>query len=256
MPDFHAQIGGYEMNTITYDPLLAALSYVISVFGLYTAFRLAIAIPQARTWIGVIVSVTAAAVAAGGAIWSMHFIAMSAANLDMPVAYDAFLTFASLGVAIVACGIGLFVVGRSDGGPFNLPLGGVLTGLGVALMHYTGMVAMIIPAKISYDTNLFAASIGIAIVAAMLALWLAFNLRGNLQRFVSAIVVGTAVCGMHYTGMYAVQLERTKQAVASTGMPLSPAELAYPVFAITVALLTLLLILSVWSSPRTLESNI
>src|SRR5439155_3815324 len=95
----------------------------------------------------------------GGAIWSMHFIGMNAADMGVPVAYDPLLTFVSLILAVVAPAIGLFIVGRSDGGPWNLPLGGVLTGLGVALMHYTGMAAMIMPAKITYDTTLFAASI-------------------------------------------------------------------------------------------------
>ena len=245
------------MNTITYDPLLVALSYVISVFGSYTALQLAIAIPQARTWTGVISSVTGAAIAiGGGAIWSMHFIAMNAADLGVPVAYDAFLTFASLIVGVAACGVGLFVVGRSDGGPFNLPLGGVLTGLGVALMHYTGMAAMIMPAKISYDTTLFAASIVIAIVAATVALWLAFHLRGNLQRFGSALVMGIAVCGMHYTGMYAVRMEHTKEAVPASGISLSPSDMAYSVFAVTAVLLTLLLIYSAWKGQRTLRVDI
>ncbi len=70
--------GDVEMNTIEYEPFLVALSFVISVFGSYTALRLAIAIPQARTWAAVIGSVTGASVAlGGGAIWSMHFIGMS-----------------------------------------------------------------------------------------------------------------------------------------------------------------------------------
>src|SRR5437867_9042572 len=217
------------MNTIEYDPLLVALSYMISVFGSYTALQLAIAIPQARTWAAVIGSVTGASVAlGGGAIWSMHFIGMNAADMGVPVAYDPLLTFVSLILAVVAPAIGLFIVGRSDGGPWNLPLGGVLTGLGVALMHYTGMAAMIMPAKITYDTALFAASLVIAVVAATVALWLAFNLRGNLQRFGSAIVMGIAVCGMHYTGMYAVQLQKTDR--KSTRLNSSHRTISYAVF--------------------------
>lgn len=245
------------MNTIQYEPLLVVLSYVISVFGSYTALQLAIAIPQARTWSGVIGAVSGAAIAVGGgAIWSMHFIAMNAADLGMPVAYDAALTFASLIIGVLASGVGLFIVGRSDGGLLNLPLGGVLTGSGVALMHYTGMAAMIIPARISYDPNLFMASIVIAIVAATVALWLAFNLRGNLQRFGSAFVMGIAVCGMHYTGMFAVRLERTSEPVAASGMALSSSDLAFSVFGITAVLLTLLLIYGAWKSQRRLSAGI
>jgi NO-binding membrane sensor protein with MHYT domain len=245
------------MNAIQYEPFLVGLSFVISVFGSYTALQLAIAIPQARTWTAVIGSVTGASVAlGGGAIWSMHFIGMNAADMGMPVSYDPVLTFASLVLSVAAPAIGLFIVGRSDGGPWNLPLGGVLTGLGVALMHYTGMAAMIMPAKITYDPTLFLASLVIAVVAATVALWLAFNLRGNLQRFGSAIVMGVAVCGMHYTGMYAVRMEHTKEAIQATGITLSPSNMAYSVFVVTAILLTLLLIYSTWKAQRTLRANI
>jgi len=245
------------MNTIHYEPFLVALSYVISVFGSYTALQLAIAIPQGRSWGAVIGSVIGAAVAVGGgAIWSMHFIAMNAADLGMPVTYDPVLTFASLIFGILAPAIGLFIVGRSDGGPLNLPLGGVLTGAGVALMHYTGMAAMIMPAKISYDPTLFWAANAIAIVAATVALWLAFNLRGNLQRFGSAFVMGIAVCGMHYTGMYALKLEPTKEAITNTGIALAPTDLAYSVFGVTAVILTLLLVYSMWKAQRTLSAEL
>ena len=245
------------MNTIHYEPFLVGLSYVISVFGSYVALQLAIAIPQGRTWGAVIGSVFGAAAAVGGgAIWSMHFIAMNAADLGIPVVYDPFLTFLSLAFGILAPAVGLFIVGRSDGGPFNLPLGGVLTGAGVALMHYTGMAAMIMPAKISYDPTLFWAANAIAIVAATVALWLAFNLRGNLQRFGSAFVMGVAVCGMHYTGMYALKLEPTKEVIADTGIALSPANLAYSVFGVTAVILTLLLAYSAWKAQRTLSANL
>jgi NO-binding membrane sensor protein with MHYT domain len=245
------------MHAISYDPYFVGLSYLISVFGSYTALQLAIAIPRAETWTGVITSVIGAAVAlGGGAIWSMHFIAMNAADLGMQVTYDAFLTFASLGMGIAASAIGLFVVGRSDGAMSNLVGGGVATGLGVALMHYTGMAAMIMPARISYDTTLFAASLVIAVVAATVALWLAFNLRGNWQRFGSALVMGIAVCGMHYTGMYALQMQHTKEAAATTDLSLSASNLAYSVFAVTAVLLTLLLAYNAWKSQRVLASDL
>src|SRR2546423_9328067 len=136
------------MNSIQYDPLLVGLSYVISVFGSYTALQLAIAIPQARTWAAVIGSVTGASVAlGGGAIWSMHFIGMNAADLGMPVTYDPALTFASLILSIIAPAIGLFIVGRSDGGPRNLPPGGIPTRRGGALVHYKGNAGKVIQGR-------------------------------------------------------------------------------------------------------------
>src|SRR5260370_8637985 len=102
------------MNTIHYEPFLVGLSFVISVFVSYTALQLAIAIPQARTWAAVVGSVTGASIAlGGGAIWSMHFIGMNAADMGMPVAYDPGLTIASLILALAAPRIGFFILGPS-----------------------------------------------------------------------------------------------------------------------------------------------
>ena len=245
------------MNAVSHEPFLVALSYAISVFGSYTALQLAAAIPERRSWGSIIGSVVGAAVAlGGGAIWSMHFIGLNAAELGLPVSYDPVLTLASLLVAIIAPAVGLFIVGRSDGGPINLPLGALLTGLGIALMHYAGMAALILPAKVSYDLSLFGASIVVAVVAAALALWLAFSLRSNLLRFISAFVIGLAVSAVHYTGMYALKLEPTSAAVADTGISLSPTSMAYSVFGIAAVLLALQLSYSIWKSQRTLTSDL
>jgi NO-binding membrane sensor protein with MHYT domain len=244
-------------NQIAYEPLLVALSYLISVLGSYTALQLAIAIPQARSGVAALGWVAGAAVAlGGGAIWSMHFIAMNAADMGMPVSYDATLTLSSLAMAIVASGIGLYVVGRGEGSATKLLVSGVVTGLGVALMHYTGMAAMIMKARISYDNTLFYASLVIAVVAATVALWLAFNLRGNLQRFGSALVMGVAVCGMHYTAMVAVKMTPAAEAAAATGISLPPATLGQSVFVVSAVVLVLLLVFNAWKSQRTLMADL
>jgi NO-binding membrane sensor protein with MHYT domain len=244
-------------NHIHYEPFLVVLSYVISVLGSYTALQLAIAIPQAKDRATALGWVAGAAVAlGGGAIWSMHFIAMNAADMGMPVAYDALLTTASLAMAIAASGFGLYVVGRGEGSTTKLLVGGTLTGLGVALMHYTGMAAMIMPAKITYDPTLFNLSLVIAVVAATVALWLAFNLRGNLQRFGSAIVMGIAVCGMHYTGMFAVKMAPARELVTTAGISLPPATLASWVFGVAAVVLVLLLGFNAWKTQRMLASEI
>ena len=243
-------------NTIQYEPLLVALSFLISVLGSYTALQLAIAIPQARGRGAALGWVTGAAVAlGGGAIWSMHFIGMNAADMGVPVAYDATLTFTSLLLAILAPGVGLYMVGRGQGSVVKLLLAGIFTGLGVAVMHYTGMAAMIMQATINYDPNLFNLSLVIAVAAATVAFWLAFNLRGNLQRFGSALVMGVAVCGMHYTGMYAVRLEHTAQANGS-GVYLPPSAMAYTIFAITAVLMLLLLVFNAWRVQREMSEEI
>ena len=247
-----------NMQIIHYDASLIGLSYLIAVLGSYTALQLAIAIPAAEYRSTVLGWVTGAAVAlGGGAIWSMHFIGMNAADMGMPVSYDPLLTVLSLVIGIVASGFGLLMVGRGEGRTGNLIVGGVVTGLGVALMHYTGMAAMIMPAKVSYDTPLFILSIVIAIAAATVALWLAFNLRGNLQRFGSAIVMGIAVCGMHYTGMFALRMQHMEGAMPA-GRAVSSwlaSSMSYLVFGVSAALLLLLLLYGAWKSERMLADE-
>lgn len=243
------------MNTIaiSYDPILVGLSYLISVFGAYTALQLAIGIPVAKGKSAIGWLIGAAFAMGGGAIWSMHFIGMLAYEVNIPVAYDPMTTTISAVLAIVVTGFGLFVVGRGSANSIKLVIGGFFAGIGVAGMHYTGMAAMIMPAELSYDPILLGISIVIAVIAATVALWLAFNLRGNMQRFGSAFVMGAAVCGMHYTGMAAAILEPMGEVTNQPGFGVSAQQLGVIIFAISVVLLTIMLIVGMHRSRRLLQ---
>jgi NO-binding membrane sensor protein with MHYT domain len=240
----------------SYDLVLVALSYVISVFGAFTALQLAVAIPTAKGtalwgWV-----VGAAAAMGGGAIWSMHFIAMLAFRMPMRVSYDVGLTLASLLLAMVVTGAGLLIVGRGEPSFGRLLGGGTLTGLGVATMHYTGMAAMQMPARIEYSPVLFGLSLVIAVVASCVALWLCFNLRGNLQRFGSALVMGAAVCGMHYTGMAATRFIPDYQHPPAAAFGMETADLAMTIFLFTAALLGVALSVALKRSRQVIQLEV
>lgn len=201
----------------SYDLNLVILSYAISVLGSFTALRLATRIPslpkqQLWPWL-----LAAAGALGGGAIWSMHFIAMLAYQMPMPVTYDLLLTVVSAIIAVAVTGVGLYIMGRGQASFGKLGLAALFTGFGVAAMHYTGMAAMQMAADIQYDMKIVGLSLVIAVVAAGAALWLAFNLRGNWQRFGSALVMGAAVSGMHYTGMVAVTMVPNATKAVPTG---------------------------------------
>src|SRR5260221_14646125 len=68
------------------------------------------------------------------------------------------------------------------------------------------MAAMRMPARMSYNPQLFALSIAIAIVAATAALWATLRLSGVWSAFGAAAIMGVAVSGMHYTGMAAMRV--------------------------------------------------
>ena len=206
------------MMEVQYDMLLVLVSYAIAVFGSYVGLNLAIRVPAARLGTDLYFWVALSSIAIGGAIWSMHYIGMMAVDMQMPVTYDLGLTIVSMLLAVLFVAVGIFIVGRGEPSIVKLIGGGVITGLGIAGMHYTGMASMQMQATVSYNITLLVASIIIAIVAAIAALWLAFNLRGNLQRFGSAFIMGIAVCGMHYTGMAAMEMTHTGD-MSNTSLP-------------------------------------
>lgn len=189
-----------------YNLVLVGLSYCVSVLGSYMALKLASALPDAEgplfwRWLA------GSAFALGGAgIWSMHFLGMLAYQTPVDFGYDPLMTALSFVVAVGVVGLGLFVVAKRSNHLGALIGAGTITGLGVAVMHYTGMEAMLMPGEMKYDLPIVIASVMIAIGAAIVALWLAFNVTQLSWRIFSAMVMGIAVCGMHYTGMAALHL--------------------------------------------------
>ncbi|MGI4976999.1 MAG: ATP-binding protein, partial [Janthinobacterium lividum] len=96
-----------------------------------------------------------------------------------------------------------FWVGRPGTGGSAVLVGGLFMGVAVAGMHYLGMAAMRMPATASLDAGRVALSVLIAVAASTAGLGLAFRRHGAGVRLLAAGVMGCAVAGMHYTGMWA-----------------------------------------------------
>ncbi|HTN43564.1 MAG TPA: MHYT domain-containing protein [Nitrospiria bacterium] len=206
----------------SYDMSLVFLSYVIAAVASFVALDLAGRVTASqgsarKLWL------MGGAIAMGVGIWSMHFIAMLAFSLPVTVSYDTMTTAASLLAAVATSGIALFIVSRDAMGLVPLVSGSVLMGVGIGTMHYTGMAAMRLDATMWYDRTFFAASIVVAIVVSLVALWLAFHLRGEtsgigtLQKIVSALVMGAAIVGMHFTGQLATNFTPTAASMGVQG---------------------------------------
>ena len=90
---------------------------------------------------------------------------------------------------------------RAEASWLRVGVAGITVGLGVAAMHYVGMAGVIFPGRLAYTPSLWSLSVLIAIAAATVALWLSLTLEERWQRAVAALVMGIAICGMHYTGM-------------------------------------------------------
>ncbi|MGT2479038.1 MHYT domain-containing protein (plasmid) [Methylobacterium oryzae CBMB20] len=100
----------------THDLALVALSVLIAAAASYTALDLAARMRAtigwpSRAWLAT------AAIAMGGGIWSMHFVAMLAFSLPgLDVGYDLRLTLLSLLLPIAVTGLGFVVVNRPGAG--------------------------------------------------------------------------------------------------------------------------------------------
>ncbi|HEX6041418.1 MHYT domain-containing protein [Longimicrobium sp.] len=194
----------------SYNYALVAFSIVIAVFASYTALTLGSRVHAARgrfrlAWLA------GGSVAMGIGIWSMHFVGMLAHRLPVPITYDVPLWLLSMGVAVVASVLALWVASRPHVHRVSLAAAGLLMGAAIAGMHYVGMAAMRIPGRITYDPRLVAASIVIAVAAAGAALGLFLRTRaddargGRTRKLGAALVMGAAISGMHYTAMAAAR---------------------------------------------------
>ena len=191
-----------------YDYRLVALSLLIATLASYAALDLGGRVTAARGRLQV-VWLTGGACAMGLGIWSMHYIGMLAYTLPVHVSYDWPTVLLSLLAAIIASGVALFVVSRKEMGLLSIGIGGLLMGIGIAAMHYTGMEAMRLPAMCRYSPPIVFLSVVLAIVISMVALWLTFQLRADnrslgWRKVTSTLLMGAAIPVMHYTGMAAV----------------------------------------------------
>ncbi|MBR0878104.1 diguanylate cyclase (GGDEF)-like protein/PAS domain S-box-containing protein [Bradyrhizobium japonicum] len=164
------------------------------------------------------------AVVAGGGIWATHFIAMQAYGPGAGGAYNIPLTVLSLIFAIAVTFIGLSIsVSVTRAG--LVALGGAVVGGGVAAMHYTGMMALEIPAHIGWTTGTVTVSIVLGIVLGSLALVVAGR-RDSLAGALGATVLLTlAIVSHHFTAMGAVELT-PDPAVVISGLSIPPASLS------------------------------
>ena len=198
-----AEYGVYQLPFV-------ALSYIVACFASYAALVLAQQLVRAENrqrresahWGG--------AFALGAGIWSMHFIGMLSYKMRMVVTYDPVLTAISLLIAVVVAYAVLSIVAQEKLGVRQIIISAILLGFGISAMHYTGMAAMKMEGEMKYIPSIFAASVLIAIAASGAALWIAFKLARHsghyryLYQFGAAMIMGTAICGMHYTGMAAL----------------------------------------------------
>ncbi|MGK9059840.1 MULTISPECIES: putative bifunctional diguanylate cyclase/phosphodiesterase [Pseudomonas] len=126
--------------------------------------------------------------------------------------YSSSLVLISLCVAILASYTALDLTGRiatAKGRAACLWMGGgaLAMGIGVWSMHFIGMLAFSLPIDLGYDLALTAFSLLIAVLSSGFALWLVSQPSLPWQQLAfGALIMGTGIACMHYTGMAALRM--------------------------------------------------
>jgi len=240
----------------SHDYWLVLLSVIVAIIASYVALDLASRIAAAhRSRTGRWLWLAGGAWAIGTGIWSMHFIGMLALRLPVALCYDVAMTLLSGLPAVLACALGLFVASRPTLGVPRLLGAGLLMGMGIVTMQYSGMEALRMQPPIRYEPSLAVLSVVIAVTASIVALWSAFRLRMETiwtafwNKAGSAVVIGSGICGMHYTAMVAARFAPESTCSASA-QNIDPPALAGALGGLTLLFLLATLLISAYDAYR------
>jgi C4-dicarboxylate-specific signal transduction histidine kinase/NO-binding membrane sensor protein with MHYT domain/ActR/RegA family two-component response regulator len=263
---FHFVLAAPETSLLYvghYDPLLVAFSVIAATFASFTALLVSQRISTTERPLHRNLWTAAGGGAMGSGIWAMHFVGMLAFSLPCSTAYDPGITLISMIPGLMASTLAISMISRPSLSHRQLGLGGLLLGAGIGSMHYIGMAAYQMDGLIRYNAFLFALSILVAVILATLALWIKFRLRSSRLRgnaaplLLSALVMGLAVSGMHYTAMAAAYFVHDGTALAVSDS-MAPSFIAAVVLLVTgtITVITLAATYLTRSSTLSLRSHL
>jgi NO-binding membrane sensor protein with MHYT domain len=158
--------------------------------------------------------VSMSAVALGGGIWSMHFVAMLGLQLPILYYYDALITLISALVAILITGVALLVLHFRRRTEASITAAGAIIGLGIPVMHYIGMSGMELCRPVYTP-----AGVGLAMLASLAlsiaATRLAYSDRGRRNIVLGTVGFGLAVFSVHFLAMAGTDFVQGGGAVAA-----------------------------------------
>ena len=145
------------------------------------------------------------AAAAGCGIWATHFIAMLAYQPGFTAGYDAAITGFSLLIAVVISGTGL-AIALQNSFRWSPALGGAILGTGIAAMHFTGMSALEVPARLNWSPGLVTLAVAFGIVLGSAAIFVAARRNDFRGSLIAAFLLTLAIVSVHFTGMGALEI--------------------------------------------------
>ena len=188
-----------------HDLRLVLLAVGVCFCACLTAFRLYSRMTGARglvrgAWL------LLAALVAGSGVWATQFLALLAYDPGLNTGFSSTGTIASLMIAVGFMGGGFFASILVDDERSNQIAGGMLIGLGVAAMHYSGMSAFVTEGRIEWEPATIAASIAAGILGATLSLMVIGRGRKLWRLMTAAGLLSLGVCALHFIAMAAITI--------------------------------------------------
>ncbi|SMX32095.1 MHYT domain-containing protein [Actibacterium lipolyticum] len=187
------------MLDYSHSPLLVLASFAVALMAAFTGMSLTKGIsnqPLAERKLSIVM----AAIALGGGIWSMHFVAMLGVRLPVLFFYDALTTLISALIAILMAGVALLIMHFLPRTPSSTNIAGTILGIGIATMHYVGMSGMQNCAPV-YSVGGVVLAVAASIILSVLSFRVAYSSRTHRDILFGTACFGVAVFVMHFVAM-------------------------------------------------------
>lgn len=188
-----------EFLNVSHSTFLVAMSCIVALVAGFTGLSLTRDLSN-KPMFQKKASIALAAVALGGGIWAMHFVAMLGLKLPILFYYDAAITLVSALCAILIVGAALILLHFAPRTPVTIGSAGAIVGVGVLVMHYIGMAGLELCRAIYTPLGVVLSSIA-AIGLCMLAFWIAYGQRSNRNIVIGTVCFAVAVCSVHFLAM-------------------------------------------------------
>jgi PAS domain S-box-containing protein len=189
----------------SYNYGLVALSILIAMLGSYATIDLAGRVKASYGGSRLSWRIGGATAMAIGT-WAMHYTGMLAFRLPVPIRYDWPTSLLSFAPSLLASAVALVVVIRPKMESRRVFVASFFIGGGIAALHYIAMESMRFQGMHRYSPAVVTLSVLLAMLFALLSVWLTFLFRDEplgrkLRKVGSVALMGTAIWAMHYTGM-------------------------------------------------------
>lgn len=147
----------------------------------------------------------AAGLTAGLGVWATHFVAMTAYDAGVPLAFELGALFGSLAISLAMQTAAFWLAHRLPT-PRAMALAGALSGAGIIVMHYIGTAGIEAAALMRWDRGLVIASLVMSVLFAAAAFVAFHHFTGRWRAVQAGLVLLVAICALHFTAMSAVTL--------------------------------------------------